>query len=157
MTPKVIEKKWQRHDDLAITVKDAAPWFSGASRPNSGLAMGPRPCGNIWRRQEQCYHHGRVSWSHVLFHALCLTIVQRTFPQGNNSNHGYLYNLIVESVGIVNFIKKKVIQIGRLELSTEIILVKKVIQESYPKTFLYKFNLTYLTLLYNSFLTWLYK
>ena len=26
MTPDVIEKKWRRHDDLAVTVNDAAPW-----------------------------------------------------------------------------------------------------------------------------------
>ena len=26
MTPVVIEKKWRRHDDLAVTVNDAAPW-----------------------------------------------------------------------------------------------------------------------------------
>ena len=26
MTPDVIEKKWRCHDDLAVTVNDAAPW-----------------------------------------------------------------------------------------------------------------------------------
>ena len=26
MTPDVIEKKWQHHDDLAVPVNDAAPW-----------------------------------------------------------------------------------------------------------------------------------
>ena len=29
MTPDVNEKKWRHHDDLAVTVNDAAPW-SGA-------------------------------------------------------------------------------------------------------------------------------
>ena len=24
--PDVIEKKWRRHDNLAVTVNDAAPW-----------------------------------------------------------------------------------------------------------------------------------
>ena len=50
-------------------------------------------------------------------------------------------------IGIVNFIQKKVIQIDRVILSTEISQVKKVIKKSYPKTFLSKFNLSlaYLT------------
>ena len=42
------------------------------------------------------------------------------------------------------FYPKKVIQIDMVELSTELSHIKKVIQTSYPKTFLSKFNLTYL-------------
>ena len=56
-----------------------------------------------------------------------------------------LYMWMKNKFGIANFIQKKVIQIDRVILSTEISQVKKVIQKSYPKTFLSKFNLTYLT------------
>ena len=27
MKPDIIEKKWRRHDDLAVTVNDAALWY----------------------------------------------------------------------------------------------------------------------------------
>ena len=50
MTPDVIEKKWQRHDDLAVTVNDATPCSVGGFEedPSTRVHLGAH---SLWLTQ----------------------------------------------------------------------------------------------------------